>query len=44
MSDLGAGEWKQMVCIETANVGDSAVNLPPGAKHMMKAAIHAVGF
>jgi len=41
MSDLGGGEWKQMVCIETANVGQLAVTLAPGAKHIMKAFIQA---
>ena len=39
MSDLGAGEWKQMVCIETANVGPAAVSLTPGGKHVMKAVL-----
>ena len=41
MSDIGDGEWKQMVCIETANVGQFAVTLAPGAKHTMKALIKA---
>ena len=39
MADLGAGEWKHMVCIETANVGPAAVPLTPGGKHVMKAVL-----
>ena len=39
MSDLGTGEWKQMVCIETANVGQFAVTLPCGARHFMRAVV-----
>ncbi len=39
MSDLGADEWNQMVCIETANVGQFPSNLAPQASHVMKALI-----
>jgi glucose-6-phosphate 1-epimerase len=39
MSDLGDNEWRQMVCIETCNVGKHAVDLAPGQKHTMKAVI-----
>ncbi len=38
MSDIGEG-WTSMVCVETANVGDHAVTLPPGARHVMAAEI-----
>ena len=39
MSDLGNDEWTQMVCIETSNVADFAVNLTPGQQHTMKALV-----
>jgi glucose-6-phosphate 1-epimerase len=39
MSDFGDEEWKQMVCVETANVGQFAATLAPGSKHVLKAAI-----
>jgi glucose-6-phosphate 1-epimerase len=35
MSDLGANEWTQMLCIETSNVLDYVVELPPGGIHCM---------
>jgi glucose-6-phosphate 1-epimerase len=37
MGDLGEDEWKSMLCIESANVGDTAVELAPGEQHMMTA-------
>lgn len=40
MGDLGAGEWKNFVCVETSNVGNSTVQLAPGQKHSMAAVIH----
>jgi glucose-6-phosphate 1-epimerase len=33
LSDLGDGEWRQMICIECSNVSDFAVNLAPGQQH-----------
>jgi len=39
MSDLGTDEWRQFVCVETCNVGDHAINLPPGQAHTMTALI-----
>ena len=40
MSDLGAGEWKNFVCVETSNVGTSTVQLASGQRHSMAAVIH----
>jgi glucose-6-phosphate 1-epimerase len=37
MPDFGDKEWPGMVCIETVNVGASAVTLKPGEMHAMKA-------
>lgn len=35
VSDLGPGQWKNFLCIETSNVGASAVHLGPGQSHAM---------
>lgn len=37
MSDFGDEEWPGMICIETANAGDFAVELQPGERHVMTA-------
>ncbi len=39
LSDLADDEWMQMICIETSNVSDFAVDLPPGRQHTMKALV-----
>ncbi|WP_010586580.1 D-hexose-6-phosphate mutarotase [Schlesneria paludicola] len=39
MADFGDEEWPQMVCIETCNVADSAVDLAPGQQHRMRALV-----
>jgi glucose-6-phosphate 1-epimerase len=39
LSDFGDDEWMQMICIETSNVADFAVELPPGQQHTMKALV-----
>jgi glucose-6-phosphate 1-epimerase len=39
MSDFGNDEWMHMVCIETSNVADFAVELAPGQQHTMRAII-----
>jgi glucose-6-phosphate 1-epimerase len=39
LSDLGVDQWKQMLCIETSNVGDFAVELAAGQQHIMKAVV-----
>lgn len=39
LSDLGNDEWTQMVCIESSNVSDFAVDLAPGQQHTMKALV-----
>ena len=40
MKDLGAGEWKNFVCIETTNVAPFAVQLEPGQSHPMAAVLN----
>jgi glucose-6-phosphate 1-epimerase len=39
LSDFGDAEWMQMVCIETSNVSDFAVELAPREKHKMQAIV-----
>ena len=39
MKDLGVDEWKSMLCVEVANVGDNAVTLAPGEQHSMRARV-----
>jgi len=39
MSDMAEDDWKKMVCIETANAADNAVELLPGESHKMTALI-----
>jgi glucose-6-phosphate 1-epimerase len=39
MADMEPEGWRGMTCIETANVGESAVTLAPGATHTMRATI-----
>jgi glucose-6-phosphate 1-epimerase len=39
MSDMGAENWKELLCVETANAADNAVHLSPGASHRLTAKI-----
>jgi glucose-6-phosphate 1-epimerase len=39
LSDFADDEWRQMICIETSNVSDFAVDLAPGQQHTMKALV-----
>ncbi len=39
MADFGDDEWTGMLCVETANVGESLVHLAPGESHTMSATI-----
>jgi glucose-6-phosphate 1-epimerase len=43
LADLGEDQWKQMLCIETSNVGNFAVELAPGQQHSMKATVRVAG-
>ena len=44
LSDFADDEWKQMICIETSNVSDSAVHLAPGQHHTMKVLVKVADF
>jgi D-hexose-6-phosphate mutarotase len=35
MADFGDDEWKEMVCVESANAGDDRLTLAPGAMHVI---------
>ena len=39
LPDLGDDEWPHLLCVETCNVADAAVLLPPGATHTMIATL-----
>jgi glucose-6-phosphate 1-epimerase len=39
MADMAPDDWKEMICVETANVADNAVHLPAGASHKLTARI-----
>jgi D-hexose-6-phosphate mutarotase len=39
LADLTDDEWTQMICIESSNVSDFAVDLAPGQQHKMKAIV-----
>jgi glucose-6-phosphate 1-epimerase len=44
MPDLGADEWRQMICVEPSNMAGSAVDLAPGQQHSMKTLVRVVDF
>jgi glucose-6-phosphate 1-epimerase len=35
MADLGVDNWRGMLCVETGNVADNRIHLPPGGTHEM---------
>jgi D-hexose-6-phosphate mutarotase len=41
MSDIGAGEWQGLLCVETANVKDHALTIPPGGHHQTRMTLSA---
>src|SRR5205814_3816729 len=42
MADFGDEEWVGMVCVESGNVGESAVRLGAGESHSMKVIVSVV--
>ena len=39
MADFGDDEWLQMICVETCNAGDAAIELNPGQQHRMQSLV-----
>jgi len=39
LRDLGEGEWKQFLCVESSNIIGNAVTLAPGQEHTMSAVL-----
>src|SRR5215469_5935887 len=39
MTDMAPGEWREMICVETANAADNALRLAPGGSHKLTASI-----
>jgi glucose-6-phosphate 1-epimerase len=44
LTDFADDEWMQMICIETSNVSDFAVELAPGRQHTMKTLVRVTDF
>jgi len=44
LTDFADDEWMQMICIETSNVSDFAVELAPGQQHKMEALVRVADF
>ncbi|HKD85893.1 MAG TPA: D-hexose-6-phosphate mutarotase [Terriglobales bacterium] len=43
LADLAEDQWTRMLCIETSNVGDYAIDLAAGQQHSMKATVRMSG-
>lgn len=41
MKDLGAGEYRSFVCVETANAGEDTITIAPGEKHVLRVHVRA---
>ena len=39
LADMGTGEWRRMICVESGNAADNAITLAPGASHTLTATI-----
>ena len=39
MPDMAPEDWREMVCVETANAAENGIRLGPGASHVMRATI-----
>ena len=39
LPDLGDSQWEQMICVETSNVGEFAVESAPGGQHSLGAMV-----
>ena len=39
MADMAPDDWKEMICVETANAAENAVRLAPGESHRLTALI-----
>ena len=39
LADMAPEDWREMLCIETANAGENAIRLAAGASHRMRATI-----
>jgi glucose-6-phosphate 1-epimerase len=38
-TDMAAGEYADMLCVETVNAGSGDITVPPGGKHALVAFI-----
>ncbi len=42
MKDIGPGEWQGLLCVETANVKDHGLTIPPGGQHRTTLLLSAI--
>lgn len=42
MPDLGVNGWRGMLCLESANVGQSKITLPAGATHILRVTVSII--
>jgi glucose-6-phosphate 1-epimerase len=42
MADIGAGEWKNFVCVEAVNALENTVTVAPGATHKIGTSIRVI--
>ncbi len=42
MADFGDQQWPHMICVETCNVGEHAVQLAPGQQHTLRMAVDVI--
>jgi glucose-6-phosphate 1-epimerase len=36
---MAPDEWREMICVETANAADNALRVPPGGSHKLRTSI-----
>ena len=36
LADMAPGDWREMLCVETANAGENAIHIAPSASHRMR--------
>jgi glucose-6-phosphate 1-epimerase len=39
LKDMAPEEWREMICVESANAADNAVSVAPGQEHLMRVVI-----
>jgi len=42
MPDIGVNGWRGMLCLESANVGQSKITVPAGATHILRVTVSII--